>query len=212
MLPDADGASGDIPGRWPKPAAAALGAGSRLDAMLEIEMLPAAAAEDAAVVAEVSALVNRAYQVAEQGLWTDGVARTTPSETADAVARGELAVAREQGRLVGSIRTRQIDSETGWFGGLAVDPAHGGHGIGGKLVGFAEARAMSAGARTMQLELLVPLEAHEHTERLAAWYGRVGYRETERRDLEEVEPTAVPFLAVPLEVAVMQKRLAPPDG
>ena len=180
--------------------------------MLEIDMLPAAAAEDAAVVAEVSALVNRAYQVAEQGLWTDGVARMTPTEAADAVVLGEMAVARKQGRLVGSIRTRQIDSETGWFGALAVDPAHGGHGIGGMLVGFAEGRAMSAGARTMQLELLVPLEAHAHTERLAAWYGRLGYRETERRDLAEVEPAAVPFLAVPLEVTVMRKRLVSPDG
>ena len=179
--------------------------------MLEIAMLPATAAEDAAVVAEVSALVNRAYQVAEQGLWIDGVARTTPRETADAVALGELAVAREQGGLVGSIRTRQIDSETGWFGALAVDPSHGGHGIGGKLVGFAEGRARSAGARTMQLELLVPLEAHPHTERLATWYGRLGYRETERLDLTEVEPTAVPFLAVPLEVTVMRKRLISRD-
>ena len=195
------------------PVAAAPKAGSSLAAMLvEIAMLPAAAAEDVAVVAEVSALVNRAYQVAEQGLWTDGVARTTLSETADAVTLGELAVAREQGRLVGSVRTRQIDCETGWFGALAVDPAHGGHGIGAKLVGFAEGRAMSADARTMQLELLVPLKVHAHTERLAAWYRRLGYRETERLHLMEVEPTAVPFLAVPLEVTVMRKQLTSPDG
>lgn len=171
-------------------------------------MLPAAAAEDAAVIAEVTALVNLAYQIAEHGLWTEGVARTTPCETANAVALGELAVAREQGRLVGSIRTRQIDREIGWFGALAVDPAHGGHGIGRKLVGFAEGRAESAGARLMQLELLVPLEAHAHTERLTAWYRRLKYREIERRDLAEVEPTAVPFLVVPLEVAVMRKQLA----
>ena len=170
-------------------------------------MLPGAAAEDAALVAEVSELMNRAYQVAEQGLWHDGVARTTPTETAAAIVLGELAVARDQGRLVGSIRTRQIDSETGWFGELAVDGAHGGRGIGGKLVGYAEGSAMSDGARTMQLELLVPAVAHAHTELLAAWYARLGYREVERRDLADVEPTAVAFLAVPLEVTVMRKRL-----
>lgn len=175
--------------------------------MVKIEMLRAGAEEDAALVDEVTELVNRAYQVAEQGLWADGVARTTPQETAAAVACGELAVAREQGRVVGSIRTRQMDSETGWFGALAVDPAHGGHGVGGRLVAFAEGRAIAAGARTMQLELLVPLEAHVHTQRLAAWYRRLGYRETERRDLADVEPTAVPFLAVPLEVTVMRKPL-----
>jgi predicted N-acetyltransferase YhbS len=182
----------------------------RLAVMLEIEMLPGAAAEDAELVAEVSELVNRAYQVAEQGLWRDGIARTTPTETADAVVLGQLAVARDQGRLVGCIRTRQIDSGTGWFGALAVDHAHGGRGIGGKLVGYAEGRAISAGARTMQLELLVPVVAHAHTKRLADWYGRLGYREVERRDLADVEPNAVPFLAVPLEVTVMQKRLASP--
>ena len=176
--------------------------------MLEIEMLLGAAAEDAALVAEVTELVNRAYQVAEHGLWDDGIARTTSGEAADAIVLGELAVARDRGRLVGTIRTRQIDSETGWFGALAVDHAHAGLGIGGKLVGYVEGRAMSGGARTMQLELLVPVVAHAHTELLAAWYGRLGYREVERRELADVDPAAVPFLAVPLEVTVMQKRLA----
>ena len=173
-------------------------------------MLSVAAAADALLMSEVSDLVNRAYEVAERGLWRDGVARTTPLETAEAVVRGELVVAREQDHLVGSIRTRQIDGETGWLGALAVDQARGRRGIGGKLVGYAEGRALSTGASTMQLELLMPVAAHPHTDQLAAWYGRLGYREIERRDLADVEPSAVPFLAVVLEVAVMQKRLATP--
>jgi GNAT superfamily N-acetyltransferase len=175
--------------------------------MLEIEILPTNASEDATFVAEVGELVNRAYQTAELGLWTDGVVRTSPADTAEAVALGELAVARDEGRLVGAIRTRRMDSETGWFGALAVDPAHGGRGIGGELVGFAEDCARSAQARTMQLELLVPVVAHAHTEMLAGWYGRLGYQEVERRELADVEPGAVPFLATPLAVSVMRKRL-----
>ena len=182
--------------------------GVRLAVMLEIEILSTKTSADATLIAEVSDLVNGAYQLAEQGLWTDGVARTSPGETADAVALGELAVARDRNRLLGAIRTRQIDSETGWFGALAVDPAHGGRGIGRELVRFAEGFAGSAGARTMQLELLVPVVAHAHTELLAGWYGRLGYREVERRDLADVEPGAVPFLAMPLAVSVMRKRLA----
>jgi hypothetical protein len=59
----------------------------------------------------------------------------------------------------------------------------------------------------MQLELVVPAEAHAHTDVLAAWYGRLGYREVGRRDLADIDPAAVPFLAVPLEVAVMQRPL-----
>jgi GNAT superfamily N-acetyltransferase len=180
--------------------------------MVGIEGLLPEAIDDSALVAEIAALVNRAYEVAEDGLWHGGVARTTLTETSDAITAGEVVVARDRGRLVGSIRTRQLDSETGWFGVLAVDQADGGRGIGGKLVAYAESRASSAGAGAMQLELLVPLQSHAHTDRLAAWYGRLGYHETERRDLADVEPTAVPFLAIPCEVAVMTKRLAAPVG
>jgi GNAT superfamily N-acetyltransferase len=175
--------------------------------MVEIEMLRPVAADDPALVAEIAALVNRAYGVAEHGLWHGGVARTTITETSDAITVGHVVVARDDGRLVGSVRTRSLDSDTGWFGVLAVEHADGGRGIGGDLVAYAERRAVSGGANTMQLELLVPLRSHAHTDRLAAWYGRLGYHETERRDLADVEPTAVPFLAIPCEVAVMQKRL-----
>jgi hypothetical protein len=61
--------------------------------VLEIELLPAAAADDAGLVAEPSDLVNRAYAAAEHGLWRDGIDRTTPAETAAAVRDGELVVA-----------------------------------------------------------------------------------------------------------------------
>jgi hypothetical protein len=67
----------------------------------ELELLPAAAADDAALVATVTDLVNRAYAVAERGLWRDGLARTTLPEIAAAVRDGELAVAREEGRGIG---------------------------------------------------------------------------------------------------------------
>ncbi len=171
-------------------------------------MLRAVAAGDAALVAEVTDLVNLAYEAAEEGLWLGDVPRTTLAETADAVARGQLAVARDQGRLVGSVRIRQLDGETGWLGVLAVAPSQGGCGIGGKLVEYAEGRALLAGASTMQLELLVPEPAQAHTDRLAAWYRRLGYREVERRNLADLDPAVAPSLAAPCDVAVMRKRLA----
>src|SRR5580765_7162899 len=94
-------------------------------------MLLPVAADDPALVAEIAALVNRAYDVAEEGLWRGGVARTTITETSDAISAEEVVVARDHGRIVGAIRTRQLDRETGWFGVLAVDQANGGRGIGG---------------------------------------------------------------------------------
>ena len=167
-----------------------------------------AAADDPVLVAALAVLVNRAYEVAEEGMWHDGVARTTDAEISEAIIGRELVLARDTtGRIVGSIRTRLLNQETGWFGVLAVDGRNGGQGIGGKLVADAESRAASAGARTMQLELLVPVRSHPHTDRLAAWYGRLGYREPGRLELADVEPSAVPFLAVPCNLAVMQKRL-----
>src|SRR3954453_1608710 len=178
--------------------------------MVEIQMLLPVAADDPGLVAEIAALINRAYEVAEEGLWHGGVARTTIAEAADAITGGEVVVARSGGRVVGSIRTLLLDRETGWFGVLAVDEAVSGHGIGSKLVSYSENQPSSSGASAMPLELLVPLQSHDPPDRLAAWYGRLGYHETGRRDLADVEPTAVPFLAVPCEVAVMQKALAGP--
>lgn len=61
----------------------------------------------------------------------------------------------------------------------------------------------------MRLEVLVPLIPHPHTERLAAWYARLGYHEVRRCTLAEVDPPAVPFAAVPIEASVMEKQLVP---
>jgi ribosomal protein S18 acetylase RimI-like enzyme len=176
--------------------------------MVEIEMLPGAAAEDGLLVAEISDLVNRAYRVAEEGLWHDGVARTTVGETAAAILLEELAVARENGRVVGAVLTRQIDGRLSWFGALAVDPAHSRRGIGGELVRYVERRALASGAAAMRMEVLVPSVAHPHTDLLAGWYARLGYREVERGDLADFDAAAVSFLAVLLEVVTMEKRLA----
>ena len=176
--------------------------------MIDVEMLSPAVAGDAATIEAICGLVNRAYSVAELGLWREPYARTTPALTADSIAREELAVARQDGGIVGSICTFQLDGETGWCGALAVDPALGRRGLGATLMRFAEERAAAAGARTMQLEVLAPRPAHPHTDLITAWYVRRGYREVGRFPLAEVEPDVVPFLATACDVLVMQKSLA----
>ena len=172
-----------------------------------IALLPPSSAGDKVLIAQLTVLVNRAYELAEEGLWLSGVARTTEAETAESIADGQVAVAREDGRLVGSVRFRKRDATMAWFGVLAVDSAYGGQGVGAELVSFVESAVAASGARVMELELLVPNTPHPHTARLAAWYRRLGYVEAERRDLAVVEPTAVRFLAVDCEVSVMQKAL-----
>lgn len=109
----------------------------------EIVLLGAKSSQDDLLVSQVCELVNRAYTVAEAGMWRTALSRTTASETATAMQEGELAVAYEDGQLVGAIRSRLDDVHTGWFGALAVDDAYGGRGAGGQLVRFVE-RATSA--------------------------------------------------------------------
>lgn len=175
----------------------------------EVAMLPASVADDVDVVDALCRLVNSAYEIAEVGMWRGTYARTSVTELAAAVGAGLVAAARVDGCVVGSISMRQLDGITGWFGMLAVDPSLSGRGLGRELVAFAERRAKSAGLKQMQLELLAPIEADiTHLRLLAEWYQRLGYREVARTSLADVEPEAVPFLAVPCQIVVQVKPLA----
>jgi GNAT superfamily N-acetyltransferase len=175
--------------------------------VIAIELLPAEAADDTSVVETIVDVVNRAYTTAETELWRRPLPRTDADETRTAIANGEVAVARIDGAIVGSLFVRLLDADTGWFGALGVDPVFGGHGIGGLLVEYAEQRAFAAGARMMQLELLVPIQSIAHTDRLAAWYAALGYRETESRELAELDPTCIDDALVEIRVSVMCKSL-----
>lgn len=173
-------------------------------------MVPAALADDAAFLETLCRVINGAYELAEAGMWRSSYARTSVSEMSSAVRGEHVAAANLDGRLVGSICTRERDSDTGWLGALAVEPAYGGHGIGRELVAFAERRAWSAGLTRMQLELLIPTELEiAHSQMLAQWYRRLGYREVSRSPMEDFEPEALPFLATPCQIVVHRKRLGP---
>ena len=175
--------------------------------VIEISLLPAEAESDRAVVDTIVDVVNRAYTTAEAGLWRRPLPRTDNDEVRDQIANGAVVAARLDGAIVGSLFVRLLDPETGWFGAMGVDPAYGGQGIGGRLVEFAERQARSAGASTMQLELLVPAQSNAHTDRLAAWYGGLGYREVDSRDLAAFDPASVADALVEIRVSVMRKQL-----
>lgn len=177
-------------------------------AVLSIEWVPVSAADDVEVVAGLTVLVNDAYEQAERGLWRPGVARTSLEETALAVSLGEVVVASLDGQLTGTVRTRLHDVETGWFGALAIGEAFAGRGVGSQVVSFVEANARDAGMKFMRLEVLAPHSAHPHIDWLTRWYQSLGYVEFERSSLADVEPSAVPFLVAPCEVALLRKPLA----
>ena len=133
---------------------------------LDIQVLPAAASNDPALMERITDLTNEVYAVAEDGLWTDGATRTTVDEVAELTRAGQIAVARLRGRVVGCVRVQRLDERVrsraasrrahGRVRMLVADPAHRGVGIGRELVRFAERKCHAEGLRTMRLELLVP--------------------------------------------------------
>lgn len=157
-------------------------------------MISLARVEDAV---EVARIVNAAYHAGEPGIWGDGWTRTSLQAISELISRGEIAVARVDGRVVGSVRIRLVDAETAELGMLSVDPEVFGTGAGRALLEFAEARYDTP---FMQLELLVPHGApHPPKVRLHEWYSRLGYWEVSRRRFEE------PLLTAPADLVTYRK-------
>jgi GNAT superfamily N-acetyltransferase len=174
----------------------------------EIATLTPAAAGDADLVAAIAALVNKVYGESEQGLWTDGAARTTHAEIVRLIEAAELVAAFLDGELVGIVRHQQLDELTGEFGMLAAEPAVRGRGIGGDLIRYAEDASRARGHRYMQLELLVPRDWElASKEFLARWYDRLGYRLERVGAIEEAYPHLAPLLATPADFRIYRKRL-----
>ena len=179
-----------------------------LDA-LDVGIEPADSADDAALVAAITELINGVYVIAEAGLWVDGARRTDAREIAELIRWEELVVARIGGRLVGVVRVHALDAGTAEFGMLAGDPARRGVGIGRALVAFAEGWAAERGFARMQLELLVPTSwQHPSKQLLHDWYSRIGYRVVKTGALGELYPELEPLLATTCDLVVYRKALA----
>jgi GNAT superfamily N-acetyltransferase len=182
--------------------------GDDATAALAIEVLDPSAADDADLVARVTALVNLVYAASEEGIWQRDATRTTAAELAGLVRAGEIAVARLDGRVVGAVRIQQLDERAGGFGMLAGDPEHRGIGIGRELIAFAERRCRARGLTAMHLELLVPQTwSHPSKVFLDAWYRRIGYRVVRRTRLDEAYPELARQLATDCDFVVYEKSL-----
>jgi GNAT superfamily N-acetyltransferase len=174
----------------------------------EIGFLSSVTAEDTGILATVTELINEVYAVAEDGLWTHGVTRTTAEEIAHLTRAGQIAVAVLEERIVGCIRIQQLDEDMSEFGMLAAAPGHRGIGIGRELVRFAEQSSRDKGRGTMQLELLVPREwTHPAKEFLARWYVRIGYKAVRTGSASEFHPDLSPLLATPCDFVVYRKDI-----
>ena len=175
--------------------------------MVAVRWLEPDVAEDLALAPAVVDVVNRAYAYTEAGLFTTKIDRTDIDDVRRSISRRETAVALLEREVVGSVRARTLDNQTGWFGVLGVDPAVHGQGFGEALVRFAEDDAARAGRGGMQLEVLESQPIHPHLRRMREWYERRGYRETSRLPLAALHPDdAARLLVAAMDVVTMRKQ------
>jgi N-acetylglutamate synthase-like GNAT family acetyltransferase len=178
-----------------------------------LHTLSAHLADDRRVVDEVVELVNTVYAAAEKGLWRPGTSRTSPEEIAHFIGDEQLTVCSLENRIVGCIRTQQLNGRTSEFGMLAAAEENRNTGIGRELVDFAESQSVEHGRKTMQLELLVPrLWSHPSKEFLADWYHRIGYRISGRGTIDQFYPHLAPLLATPCDFVIYSKVLTSAQG
>ena len=174
---------------------------------MRIGFVPADAADDGALVQRLTDVVNRAYAQAEVGLWRKGYVRTRFDEVAADMRRGWIAAADDGEGIAGSIKTYLLDDQRAWLGALAVDPTRDGRGVGSALVAFAEDNGVRHGAAEMQIEVLAPRGGYAYTDWLRAWYQKLGYQFVEYLDYATLDPAGASYLARPIDVVVMRKRL-----
>lgn len=176
---------------------------------IEIQMLSSHAHANIVDMKHVTSIINRVYAASEEGLWTHGADRTTVEEIVELTTRGEIAVARLKGNIVGCVRVQQLDEETGELGMLAVDDDHQGTGIGRELIRFAEQKCQKEHLRKMQLELLVPQEgSHPAKATLENWYTRIGYQPIRTMSFDDSFPRLAKLLAIPCKLIVFQKDIS----
>lgn len=135
-------------------------------------------------VETITAIINDAYRVGEEGILMDTKVnpffRATQDEVLDMIVQGKMLVLKDASfndDIIGCIKMDLLEDNIGEWGCLAVTAAKQGNGCGNMLVSAIEAHMQQTfGCNVAQLELLAPTNwKHEHKERLRLWYQRMGY-------------------------------------
>jgi GNAT superfamily N-acetyltransferase len=109
---------------------------------------------------KIAALLRAAYANHASAGLNFSAATATAGKVRERVVAGQVYVAREEGRLIGTYNLRvKGDSlgEAGYVNSLAIDPALRQTGLGRALLEHAEAEASGRGLRRMRLDTAVPL-------------------------------------------------------
>ena len=133
-------------------------------------------------LAELAALMNRAYRGAREAAWNNETAYLSGDRTSEALLREEVA-GSPSARLLkwiegddpaprGCVWLEPLDAGTWYLGSLCVDPDRQQSGQGRTLLAAAEAWARGRGAARVRMSVVNV----RYT--LIAWYVRRGYRPT----------------------------------
>jgi GNAT superfamily N-acetyltransferase len=176
--------------------------------VVAVALLDGEAADDAGLIDALRDVVNEAYARGEVGLWREGAERISDEAVHALVASGELAAAREDGRVVGCVRVTSLDPRTAELGLLAVAGERSGSGVGRALIAFAHDLARGRGHTAMRLTLLVPQDgSHPFKVRLDDWYRRQGYRVVGRADFAATHPKPARLLVAPCDLVTFERAL-----
>ncbi len=159
--------------------------------------------KDETLAGELAALINAAYAAGEGDLFVAPRDRTSPPRVAELIRAGGMLVARRNGQIAGCCAMQVLSSDTVELGFMSAAESDWGSGAGRALVAAGEAWAVSHGAQTMLMKLLVPRSRDQPLkQRLGEWYERLGY------SMERTMPFDEPDLTVPAEFLVFEKRLS----
>ena len=124
--------------------------------------------------------------------------RTDQQRLAEMMRKGEFLLAHDaSGQLIASVYV-EVNQTRGYFGMLAVDPAHQGEGLGRVMVKAAEDYCRQQGCQTMDLWTL------SLRPELPPFYRKLGYMETRT---EEFRPSRPLKPGVECHCIVMSKPL-----
>lgn len=174
--------------------------------MIDVD-LKIASQQDSNITALVN-MINAVYRNAEDDIWQKEHLRVSKERLLEIISKQELLLAYIGNDVAGCIHLEPTDKALYKFKMLAANPKYKGIGIGSKLVQFAEETAISYGAKTMQLELLVPTGfIHQDKVFLHNWYSKIGYVKKSVHSVDYCHDGISQFLKVDCEAIVYQKPL-----
>lgn len=158
----------------------------------------------------LSTLITAIYLEEESLFWPHNgdYERTNVKELTSFIETGELILAYDKSKIVGSVHVYPIEKDMCGFGMLISDNAYRGKGIGSLLLKAAEQWGIEKKFNTMQLETLTPSETVlPQKERLKKWYIRSGYQLIKKIPYGDLYPKQAHLLKIECDFEVYHKDL-----